>query len=85
MLIAKWQIRDLLRNVPRVSPCTRELEPIKLLSVCALAQSLLYSRREHPRDLTASTPAVLHTKRHNTIITHKTGMCEVADLVRWIK
>ena len=62
-----------------------ELEPRKLLSVGALAQALLYSRREHPRGLIASTPAVLHTKRHNTIITHKTGICELADLVRWIK
>ena len=85
MLIAKRQRRDLLRNVPRVSPCTRELEPIKLLSVCAFAQALLYSRREYPRDHIASTPAVLHTRRHNTIIKHKTGICELADLVRWIK
>ena len=61
-----------------------ELEPRKLLSVGALAQALLYSRREHPRGLIASTPAVLHTKRRNTIITHKTGICELADLVRWI-
>ena len=61
-----------------------ELEPGKLLSVGALAQTLLHSRREHPHGLIASTPAVLHTKRRNTIITHKTGLCELADLVRWI-
>ena len=61
-----------------------ELEPRKLLSVGALAQALLYSRREHPRGLIASTPAVLHTKRHNTIVTHTTGICELADWVRWI-
>ena len=60
-----------------------ELEPKNLLSVGALAQALLYSRREHPRGLIASTPAVLHTKRHNTIITHKTCICEIADWVRW--
>ena len=59
-----------------------ELAPRTLLSEGALAQTLLHSRREHPRGLIASTPAVLHTKRRNTIITHKTGICELADLVR---
>ena len=61
-----------------------EIVPIKLMSVGALAQALLYSRREHPRGLIASTPAVLHPKRHNTIITHKIGIRDLAELVRWI-